>query len=470
MKMFLAVFFALSLLLTMAAAQTTDETMAQTTDEIVAEETSKDWLIMVHMTADNDLESYGIDDINEMERGVKTAIDEEANKREKELKAKGTNVTPEMKEKIRQEATSDVTSRATVLVMVDRADAKSAGSYDDTSNGNWTGTRYYEITPDRSETTKDTRSIDSKMVKDLGEVNMGDPESLANFTSWAMENYPAENTATIIWNHGSGWKWEESESTKGEPTKSIGYDYASGYDALTPEEMEAVFSSMPKQDIIGYDACLMQMTEQAYEYKDYASIIIGSEQLEPGAGWTYAPIIAAAFKGSSPEDLAKTTVNSYKGSTLSAIDTAKMNGVVTALDGLLGSLSSAKKDKEVLNAYKNTMRMWDRSLQGDKEYGDLYSFANNILKANLSEETNTKARNLMKAADDAIIAKHGEGNYKNAGGMTIWMPLERNQQDFTHYSNLSISETRWDESVDHIVEQNQALQTTGQTVGYDSWW
>lgn len=45
--MFLAAFIALSLLLTMAAAQTTDET--------VAEETKREWLIMVHMTADNDL-------------------------------------------------------------------------------------------------------------------------------------------------------------------------------------------------------------------------------------------------------------------------------------------------------------------------------------------------------------------------------------------------------------------------------
>ncbi len=441
MKMFLAVFIALSLLLTMAAAQTTDET--------VAEETKRDWLIMVHMTADNDLESYEINKINEMERGVKTAVDEEVNKREKELEAKGTNITPEMKEKIRQEATSDVKSRAAVLVMIDRADPEAAGGYDDISNGNWTGTRYFEIAPDMSETTKDNRSIDSKMVKDLGEVNMGDPESFADFTAWAMKNYPAEHTATIIADHGSGWK-------------GIGYDATSGYDALTPEELEAVFSSMPKQDIIGYDACQMQMTELAYEYKDYASIIIGSEENMFTSDWGYTSIIAAAFKGSSPEDLAKTVVNSYKGSTLSAIDTAKMDGVVTALGGFVESLSSAKKDKEVLNAYNNTKRM-----QGNKEYGDLYSFANNILKANLNKETNTNARNLMKALDDATIAKQGKGKYKDAGGITIWMPLERNQQDFTEYSNLSISETKWDESVDHIVEQNQ---TSGQTVGYDSWW
>lgn len=89
---------------------------------------------------------------------------------------------------------------------------------------------------------------------------------------------------------------------------------------------------------------------------------------------------------------------------------------------------------------------------GDEEYGDLYSFASNILKANLSEEINTKARNTMKAVDDAVIAKHSEGRYKDAGGISIWMLLERNEQNFTHYSNLGISENKWDESVDHVVE------------------
>jgi len=39
-------------------------------------------------------------------------------------------------------------------------------------------------------------------------------------------------------------------------------------------------------------------------------------------------------------------------------------------------------------------------LWGDEEYGDLYSFANNILKANLSEEINTKARNTMDASGE----------------------------------------------------------------------
>lgn len=55
-----------------------------------------------------------------------------------------------------------------------------------------------------------------------------------------------------------------------------------------------------------------------------------------------------------------------------------MDSVVAASDSLPGSLSSAKKDKEVLNAYKNTMRMRDRFLRCDKGDGDLYSFANII--------------------------------------------------------------------------------------------
>lgn len=54
--------------------------------------------------------------------------------------------------------------------------------------------------------------------------------------------------------------------------------------------------------------------------------------------------------------------------------------------------------------------------------------------------------------------------------MTAWMPLKRDEQDFTHHFDLGTSETRGDESVDYILEQNKALKTTGQTLGYESWW
>ena len=39
---------------------------------------------------------------------------------------------------------------------------------------------------------------------ELGEVNMGDPSTLALFTEWAIENFPVEHYVLVVWDHGNG--------------------------------------------------------------------------------------------------------------------------------------------------------------------------------------------------------------------------------------------------------------------------
>ena len=42
-----------------------------------------------------------------------------------------------------------------------------------------------------------------------------------------------------------------------------------------------------KIDVIGFDACLMAMLETAYALRDSGSVMVASEELEPGDGWSY---------------------------------------------------------------------------------------------------------------------------------------------------------------------------------------
>ena len=69
------------------------------------------------------------------------------------------------------------------------------------SNGNWETTRRYYITYDQTYPS----TITSTPVEDLGELNMGDPQTLYDFIYWSMTNYPADKYFLILWDHGSGW-------------------------------------------------------------------------------------------------------------------------------------------------------------------------------------------------------------------------------------------------------------------------
>jgi clostripain len=128
-----------------------------------------EWTVMVYLDADNNLEGAGIDDINEMEMVGST-------------------------------------SNVNIVVQIDRIpysvlDSNNQGYADDISNGDWTDTRRYYITQDY-----DPYIINSQLVSNLGELNMGTSSTLINFAKWAVSNYPAKKYLLVIWNHGGGFR------------------------------------------------------------------------------------------------------------------------------------------------------------------------------------------------------------------------------------------------------------------------
>ena len=46
---------------------------------------------------------------------------------------------------------------------------------------------------------------DYELVESMGECDMGSADVLTDFVDWGAQNYPAKKYAVVIWNHGSGW-------------------------------------------------------------------------------------------------------------------------------------------------------------------------------------------------------------------------------------------------------------------------
>lgn len=224
-----------------------------------------DWTFMVYLDGDNNLEGAGIDDFLEM---------------------------------------SSVGSSADVNIVVqfDRI-----GGYD-TSHDDWETCKRFYVTSAMDPTS-------ANQVADIGEVNMADPATLTSFIDWAVGAYPADNYALILWNHGGGWRARYDDlkkalktATTGESKeaikqklrelqkpgfKAVCWDETSGYDSLTMSEVKsALDAATTNMDLIGFDACLMQMIEVAHEIKDTgASVMVGSEETEPWDGWPYDTLL-----------------------------------------------------------------------------------------------------------------------------------------------------------------------------------
>ncbi|HEX9386503.1 MAG TPA: clostripain-related cysteine peptidase, partial [Anaerolineales bacterium] len=81
-----------------------------------------------------------------------------------------------------------------IVVQIDRY----SGAF--TGDGDWSDTRRYLLTQDN-----DLDHINSPVVESVGEVDTGNPQTLIDFVTWAIQHYPANKYALIMSDHGGGW-------------------------------------------------------------------------------------------------------------------------------------------------------------------------------------------------------------------------------------------------------------------------
>lgn len=122
------------------------------------------------------------------------------------------------------------------------------------------------------------------LLRDLGEVDMGDWHQLVSFVKETTERFPAKHYSLVIWNHGSGWKKKTGAAIKG-----ISYDDHSNNHITTAQLGEAMGEIKGllgrNLDLLCMDACLMQMMEVAWVLRHSCDYIVASEETVPGDGF-----------------------------------------------------------------------------------------------------------------------------------------------------------------------------------------
>lgn len=403
------------------------------TSALQAETPLREWTFMLFIAADNNLESGVAPDINEIEQY-------------------GSN------EKIAFVAQIDLN-----------------GNFNSQSELKWTGSKRFYISRDSNK-----KKMSSPPLMDLGEVDTADPEVLIDFVSWAKENYPAKKYALILWNHGTGWKeispnimemqMPPIELSEGLAAAIPNISYNISYDDTSHSSMDIptlqktlikVKSILGQPiDLLGFDACLMQMVEVGWAAAPSALFQVGSPDQEPERGWPYDMIAAAMHKKPvmGPEELGSVIVKSYKQSY-----TGGSQGN-TAVVLSLFNLARAAEFKRHFNNFCNAMRKNISDIDKiekcreatlkytHSDYVDLGHFLSLINGTSVSSSTKSAALALYKA----IIGEKGKGGFvarmcsggekfAKSRGISIFFP---NRQGFRTYMNryklLSFAgETEW---------------------------
>jgi len=284
------------------------------------------------------------------------------------------------------------------------------------------------------------------IVQTLPEQNMADPATLTSFINWATANYPAEKYLLVLWNHGAGWK------DRNILTKGIIVDDTSGDFMTMAELVQGLNGADEGVDIIGFDACLMQMAEVAYEINGLTNVpnfMVGSQANEWGDGWPYDDILAhllanpGIIEGTLCETIVDDFIN-YCGTvgTLSTLDfSTGTYDTYTALNSFAVALMASSYQDEI-SAARSLAQSY--SYSGGYRIKDLYDFAERIEGS--VPDCQSEALVVMNQVNDFVLFEaHTGSEVANSHGLSIYLPDNADEYD-SDYDDLQFAnDTQWDE-------------------------
>lgn len=266
----------------------------------------KNRTVVVYMTANNNLNQYALEDINEMELGWDKNFD------------------------------------GTLLVYLNGRDGKP---------------RLIEISKD-----DDLKAINSRTIKEYTPgQDAVNPATLTQILNDATNLRPARNYGLILWSHGSGWlpegiiatskgvQWKESkiqQSTDG-ANGVAGYSFGYNDQGSPKREMEIndLVAAIPADldlEFIASDACHMSSIEMAYAMRNKSRYLIASAAEILVAGFPYEKIVGYMFEPkANVVSWARTVVDYYKTKsgdmrsiTMSVVDTHKLDALAKQIEAL----------------------------------------------------------------------------------------------------------------------------------------
>ncbi len=313
------------------------------------------------------------------------------------------------------------------------------------------------------------KRFEKEKLQNLGELDMAQASTLVDFGKWVKNDFPAENYLIVIWDHGLGFESINPKSLSRDLLQDETNNDIMSVPAFT-SAIDNISSILGKKiDILGIDACLMNMVEVAYEIKDFADILVSSENSVPADGWPYDNIIAYIenYPNSGSQTIAAKIVEYYANyysnysqpTTQSAIDLSKISSLVKSIDELAISILSNWNNSSVSSTVKNYADS-DTLLQrfnvgsSDYSYADLGNLCS-VLAANdnMTADIKGAAQSVFDNLSQTVIA-NGYNGYDTGKvyGLTIWFcnPTIYGEQSY-YYEQLNFAKTtNWDELLDNV--------------------
>ncbi len=329
--------------------------------------------LVVYMAADNDLESYAVSNLKDMEH------------------AEFENIN--------------------VLVLLDRAEG-----FDET-NGDWTDTRLFELVHDET----DGNLIVSRRISCplLGlsnrvdtELDMGNPSVLWNLLSFAKNNYESDKYALIIWGHGTGWRYSaggDAVGLSGGAGRSV---QTAGGRAVAVDDRTGSYMSVHDMgralkgqgfSVVGFDTCFGGVFENVYEIKNYADYTVASPGITPSGGWNYKQLLEDLSDSNFHSKTIAEAMAESSSVNATVFNNVKLNSLMNEIEGFSEALAAIITSSTTRNAvYDKLIRVksYSYTQYPCDMYLDIYSMAQAYQSSSVRALATASDR-LMRAVNNA---------------------------------------------------------------------
>lgn len=319
-------------------------------------------------------------------------------------------------------------------------------------------------------------------------------KDLTEAMGWAVTKYPAQKYFLILWDHGIGvldpawgnknqsWSTKEQFAIDDDVVKNnprIQIDGITMDDTITfTKQIDSVITPTTQRailfnetsrtymdnynlsmalrdiknnilkgkkiDLLGMDACLMAMLEVGYLARQYASVLIASQEVELAHGWDYSSFSSlVSLQNTTPFSLAQGIVHSYGAYyrdkvqfyTQSAMNLERVSLLKENLDGIANAFRSYQQnDKNIIVDLAKRARRSCLQFSASG-YVDLHTFLSDFLSqinqcstlksAHALDDLKRLLQSGMHLVEQTVLASVAGRNLARAKGISIYFPITR---------------------------------------------
>jgi hypothetical protein len=338
------------------------------------------------------------------------------------------------------------------------------------------GQKYEPFYPtnERGQKSKEPLPLIVSPFKSLGEKDTGDSQSLTDFVNWSVHNAPAQRNILVMWDHGAGpFGFNNDDSDVDSQGKSIGSDFSTTKLVRSLQETQKT----APLSLLAFDECLMASVEVQYELRNYAPVIVASEEVINETGYEYNDAFQV-LTTTNPDlvtdrQLAQSIVDAFEKkygqtdasrNTLSAVDTAELPDLIIAIREFTAATASATSiDWQSIAAARSQARAFDDTApEEDRVLRDLGGFMQAIeVEEGISKDIRITAGQVIAQLQQAVFAQTSS-SLTTAKGLSIFLPLrqkdyQKDEQKYINNHQSFIDDTNWIEFLDRLFENSDEI-------------